>query len=266
MDCLFDSHCHLEDGRFDGDIDSVLARMKEKMAGAVCSGVDPDDFNKVLEISKANQGFLYVSLGIHPEYAEKITRSDIHKALSFISDNSKDIVAVGEVGLDYFWCKEARLRNEQKNLFLKMIRFAKEIDKPLVVHIRDGKDKDASAYDDAFEILEKEGARRVMLHMFSSKSHLQRALDNDWYISTNAIVQSSKDHKKIVDRSPISKLLIETDSPYLLPKEAVEDGASRNEPVFVEYVAKKVAEVKNLSYEEVVTQTFKNAKDFFSLK
>lgn len=265
MQSLFDSHCHLEDSSFDVDLDVIVRRARQRLGGLVCSGVHPDDFDKVLSLVREHPGFVYASLGIHPEYAAKFDDMTVDKAIEQIKENIDDIVAVGEVGLDYFWCKEARLRDEQKNLFLKMIRFAKEADKPLVVHIRDGKDKDASAYDDAFEILEKEGARRVMLHMFSSKSHLQRALDNDWYISTNAIVQSSKDHKKIVDKVPISKLLIETDSPYLPPKEAVEDGVTRNEPVFVEYVAKKVAEVRGASFEEVCVQTLKNTKMFFDL-
>lgn len=265
MKHLFDCHCHLEDKTFDVDLKGVIERAQEKLSGLVCSGVDPADFVKVLSVCEKYPGFVHASLGVHPEYVDKLDEAKINDAISEIKKNQERIISVGEVGLDYFWHTKEMIRDQQKQMFIRFIDLAKELDKPLVVHIRTGKDKERNAYKDAFEILEREDARKVLLHMFGVKSLLERALSNGWYISTNGIVLSSKEHKKIAKAVPIDRLLLETDSPYLLPAPLKEQNIKRNEPVFVEYVARRVAEVREVGFEEICIKTTETAKKFFGI-
>jgi len=264
MSLLFDSHCHIE-GEVFGDLAEVISNSKEKLAGLVCSGVDPAVFQKVIDLSNEYEGFVYASLGIHPEYANKFDNQQVESAIDKIRNNQNAIVGIGEVGLDYFWHDDQEVREKQKELFKKFIRLARELSKPLVVHIRTGKDKENSAYEDAFEILESEGANKVLLHMFGVRKLLDRAMSNGWYISTNAIVQSSKEHKRTIKAVPLDRLLLETDSPQIVPEPLKSEGVKRNEPVFVEYVARRVAQIREIDFEEVCSQTTQNAKEFFRL-
>lgn len=261
---LFDSHCHIEDNSF-VDVDDVVLRARQKLCGLVCSGVDPTDFSKVIGFAQKYFGFVFASLGVHPEYADKLNEVQINGAIAQIKESRDQIVSIGEVGLDYFWQTDPLIRENQKKLFVKFITLAKELDKPLVVHIRVGKDKQSSAYEDAFQILEKEGAKKVLLHMFGVRKLLDRALASGWHISTNAIVQSGKEYKRTIKAVPLERLLLETDAPYLVPEPLKSEGITRNEPVFVEYVARRVAQIREISVEEVCTQTTINAKNFFGI-
>lgn len=262
---LFDCHCHLESSYFDDDREEVLQRSSGNLLGAVCSAVERKDFEKALMMHDAMPNFLYVSLGLHPEYAPSLKEEDVSEAIEFITKNQEKIVSIGEVGLDYYWCADAKERQKQKELFERFICLATKLEKPLIVHIRQGKDKESNAYEDAFEVLQKGGAKNVLLHMFGYKKLLQRALKNGWYISTNAIVESSKQYKKVVRAVSLDRLMLETDSPYLVPELLKSRGVKRNEPLFIEQTAKKVATVKEISLEEVCAQTTRNAKDFFRI-
>lgn len=265
MGLLFDSHCHLESDSYDSDIKDVISRTRGKLSGLVCSGVDLCDFDKALALHDQYDDFVHLSLGIHPGYADKVCETDVKKAVEKIKANRAKIVALGEVGLEYYWQSDLQVREKQKQIFIKFIRLARELDLPLVAHIRNGKDKEQNAYEEAFEILENEGAERVLLHMFGSKSLLSRAIDNGWYISTNAICQSSKEYKRVIRAVPLENLMLETDSPSLVPEQIKEKGIKRNEPVFIEYVAERVAGVKELSFEQVCAKTSENAKKFFGV-
>lgn len=264
MGLLFDSHCHIEGEVFD-DLNEVLSRARDKLAGLVCSGVNLSDFQKVIDLSLANNGFVFATLGIHPEYVDKFDEQEIELAIDKIKENKGSIVGIGEVGLDYFWHSDLEIRQKQKELFIRFIRLAEELDKPLVVHIRTGKDKENNAYEDAFKILENQGAKKVLLHMFGVRKLLDRVIENGWYISTNAIVQSSKEHKRTIKAVPLERLLLETDSPQIVPEPLKSEGVVRNEPVFVEYVARRIAQIREINFEEVCSTTTQNAKKFFSL-
>jgi len=147
--------------------------------------------------------------------------------------------------------KEAYWQKKQKDLFIKLLEFAKELKKPVTIHLRD-------AFDDGIKILEDSGIQKVHLHMFGGRKHLQRVLLNGWMISENTIILSSKDYKKIVRDTPIEKLMLETDSPWL-------GFGKRNEPTAVKLVAEKIAEIKKLSLTEVDHKTTQNAIEFFNL-
>ena len=262
---LFDCHCHLEDDVYSKDRDLVIERAREKLTGLVCSGVGINDYDKVLDFSRKYSGFVWSALGIHPEYINKFDDSQIQNAFEVIMAHEKEIVAIGEVGLDYHWVSEEKGRVGQIELFRKSIRLAMHLNKPLVVHIRDGADRERNAYEDAFEILEKEKATKVLLHMFGIRKLLDRAILNGWYISTNAISQSSKESKRVVRAAPLERFLLETDSPYLVPQRQKNAGQIRNEPAFIEEIAQRVAQVKEMNLQKVIDQTTQNAKDFFAL-
>lgn len=265
MSLLFDCHCHLESPLFADNLEDVLERASGNLLGVVCSGVQFDDFAKVLSMHEQQPDFVHASLGLHPEYVVSLTDEDIDKAIDQIRQDQEKIVSLGEVGLDYHWCADVKKRRRQAEVFARLISFAKQIDKPLVVHIRTGKDKENNAYEDAFKILEENGAQNVLLHMFGYKKLLNRALENGWYISANAIIESSKQYKKIVRSVPLDRLLLETDSPYLVPSVLKERGTKRNEPLFIEQTAKKVAQIREISFEEVCAQTTRNARKFFGV-
>lgn len=262
---LFDCHCHLESPLFDDDLEEVLQRASGNLLGVVCSAVEPKDFEKSLAMHDRMPNFLYVSLGLHPEYAGSISAEDIERAITFIKEKSENIVSIGEVGLDYYWCQDERTRQKQKEMFRRFVDLSMMLDKPLIVHIRQGKDKQGNAYEDAFEILQQGSAKKVLLHMFGYKKFLTKALENGWHISTNAIVESSKDYKKIVKAIPLDHLMLETDSPCLVPQMLKSRGVKRNEPLFIEQTAKKVALIKETSFEEVCSQTTFNARKFFEI-
>ena len=133
-----------------------------------------------------------------------------------------------------------------------MLQFAKEIGKPVTIHIRD-------AFEDAIKILEKSGVEKVHLHMYGGRKQLQRVLENGWMISQNTIILNSKTYRKIVRDTPITMLMTETDSPWL-------GFGQRNTPLAVKKVVKKISEIKKLDEKEVDVMTTRNAINFFNLK
>ncbi|MDH4359023.1 MAG: TatD family hydrolase [Candidatus Berkelbacteria bacterium] len=266
MERLVDSHCHLEDPAFKADRDEVIARAKRALDSIIISLVDPADFEVGFELVSKYRGFVFATAGLHPGLIEKLTDKKIEETLEKIEENKDLIVGIGETGLDYNWVKKESERERQKNLFIKSIQLAKNLDLPLVVHIRAGEDKkENDPYLEAIEILEKESAKRVLLHMFGAKRLLQRVLDNGWYISTNAIVLTGKEHNRIARAVPLERLMLETDSPYLVPEPEKQKGIKRNEPLFVKYVAERVAKIKEINLDKVVEQTSKNSKLFFKI-
>ena len=263
---LTDIHCHLEDSAFNADREDVIARAKRALDAVVISLVDPADFEVGFDLVQRHKGFVFATAGLHPGLVEKFTDKEIEETLKKVEERGDSIVGIGEMGLDYNWVKKESERERQKNLFIKSIRLAKKLDLSLVVHIRAGEDKkERDPYLEAIEILENEGAKRVLLHMFGAKRLLQRVLDNGWYISTNAIVLTGKEHNRIVRAVPLKRLMLETDSPYLTPELEKLKGVKRNEPIFVKYVAERVAKIKEMNFEKVAEATSANAKKFFGL-
>ena len=251
---MIDAHCHLEQTPYDVDRDDVIKKCKkEGLRGVVFSCAHPQDFKKSLEIAKTYPSYAFMNAGLHPEFIKDITVQVKKEFFENVKANSKMIYAIGETGLDFNWTKEPEWRERQKALFVEMIRFANEIGKPLVIHARD-------AYVETIEILENEGEKHVLMHMFGDKSLTQRVIGNGWYISTNAIVLKSKNHRKIVKDTPSDRLLLETDAPWLHP-----DGHGRNDPTSIKIIAEKIAELTGRPFDDVWQQCGENAVKFFEL-
>lgn len=260
---MIDTHAHLEQPVYDKDRDEVVEKCKREMTAVITCAAKPSDYKKTFGIVEKYPNFVFAVVGIHPEYVKNFSDEDVEDAIKGIEENRDKIVGIGETGLDYSFIKDLEGRERQKSLFVKFIQLAKRLDLPVVVHLRNGEDKDVhDVFDDAFEILEREGAKRVHLHMFGARRLVNRAINNGWYISMNAIVLRSKSYGKVVRDTPLDRLMLETDAPWLHPSGNKED---RNYPTGVRAVAEKIAEIKKVSFDEVVEKTTENASKFYSL-
>lgn len=261
---MIDTHCHLEQPVYDEDREAVIERCKAELRAIITCAPNPKHYAITFEMVDTHPNFIFATAAIHPEYAKRFSEEEIENAMKVLEENKDRLVAIGETGLDYDFIQDEEGREKQREMFVKFVRFAKQLELPVVVHIRNGPDKEtANAFEHAIEILEKENAKRVQLHMFGSRQLLQRALDNGWYISANAIIIRSKNYKKLVRDTPLERLMLETDAPWLHPSG---DSKTRNDPTGVHAVAEKVAQIKKTTIEEIATATTKNAIEFFGLK
>jgi TatD DNase family protein len=261
---MIDTHCHLEQPPYDKDREDVIALCRRQMSAVVTTAPDPQHYGITFEMATRHPGFVFAVAGIHPEYVGRFGEQDVQRAISVIVGNRHRLVGIGETGLDYAFVKGQLEREKQKELFVRFIRLAKELELPIVVHLRNGDDRDdVDVFDDAFEILRTEGAKRVQLHMFGSRKLVEEAVGQGWYISTNAIVLHSKTYGKVARDTPLERLMLETDAPWLHPSL---DKDRRNDPTHVREVAEKIAEIKKVQVEDVISQTSKNAVGFFDLK
>jgi TatD DNase family protein len=249
---MIDVHCHLEHEKFRNNKE-IIQSFRKYLKAIITSSPHPKDFEYTLNLKKEFEGFVFSCVGLHPEYIEEFSEETLDNFEEFVKTNKNDIISIGEIGLDYFWIKDEKLREKQKWLFEKLIEFAKSVSKPITVHIRD-------AYEDALKILESIDYQKVHLHMFGGDKFLDKVLANEWKISVGPILLRSKTHKKIVKKLPLERIMLETDSPWIKidGKESV--------PTDVKIVAEKIAEVKNVSLEEVERKTDENAISLFKLE
>ncbi len=252
---MIDVHCHLEQPNYKNDRNEIIEKCKKQLNAVISSCAHPKDFNLTLKLTEKFKGFVFSTVGIHPKHVNEISSKDIDTFIERIKDSRGKIVGIGETGLDYYWIKESKWREKQEELFVQLISLSKELKLPLVIHSRD-------SYEGTVKILEREDAKSVMMHMFGANQLTSRIVENGWYASMNTIVLKSKKHKKVVRDTPIEQLLLETDSPWLAPKDF---GSRRNDSTAVRYVAEKIAEIKKVRFEEVDKSTTENAIRFFQL-
>lgn len=244
---MVDTHCHvfLEDYP---DIDDVIKRMHSNII--IVSGVDDASNKEVLELCSRYDN-VYGTLGIHPESA-----SDKYD-LDFVSNHINDpkIVAVGEIGLDYYYTKDNR--DAQIDLFCKQIEIAISNNKPIVVHSRD-------AISDTYDIIKKYGiGSKTDIHCFSFSLEMAREfikLGCKLGIGGVLTFKNSSKLKEVVSGVDISNLLLETDSPYMTP---VPFRGKRNEPYNIKYVAEAISDIKGISLDDVLKITSENAYKLF---
>lgn len=240
---IVDVHAHLDHKQFDKDRDEVIKRASNILI--INNGLNPETNRKTLELSSKYKN-IKSALGLYPTDALKLKNVD--EELNFIKKNKEKIVAIGEVGLDYYW--EKQKKKEEKEIFQKIIDLAEEIKKPVIVHSRE-------AELDVIEMLESSKAKTV-LHCFGSLELVKRAIDNGFFLSIPANVIFSSHFQKVVEMVELRNLLTETDSPYLSPFRG-----NRNEPSFVEKGLEKIAEIKKISKEEAEEEIWNNAKKLF---
>lgn len=253
---LIDSHAHLDDKRFDRDREKVIEDLKSNGVEIV---IDPgcDILTSVKAVSLAKKyDCIYAAVGIHPHEAEDMDDETID-VLRNLSENKK-VVAIGEIGLDYYYDNSPR--DLQKKWFEKQVELAKEVDLPIIVHDRD-------AHQDTFDIIKKHSGDnlRGVIHCYSGGIELAKEFVKlGFYISFAGPItfKNAKVSKQVVKELPMDKILIETDSPYLTPHP---HRGKRNEPLYVSFVAREIAELKDMDYDDVVEQASKNTRELFNI-
>jgi TatD DNase family protein len=250
---LIDSHAHLDSPQFDPDREHVVRRALEANVKIISIATDVPSSHKTLEIARKYE--LRCAVGVHPHEAEQFSEEETLAQLRRLCAEP-EVVAVGEIGLDYF--KEYAPRSAQQRAFRAQLALAQELQKPVVIHLRD-------AAEDLLQILKEHPGVRGVVHSFTGDWALaQELLDLGMYLSVNGIVTFERSHvlRETVAKIPIERLLLETDCPYLAP---VPLRGKRNEPSFVRYVAQTVTQIKKLSFEEIAQATTRNAQELFGL-
>ena len=255
---MIDVHCHLEQEDYNKDRNEVIEKCRKELKAVITSCAHPRDFDLTMQLVDKYKNFVFASCGIHPEYIKEVSEREVDETIEKIKQNKHRIVAIGETGLDFFWIKELDWQQKQKELFIRLINLAKELKKPLIIHCRD-------AFEDTIKILEQGDAQEVDMHMFGNHNFVKRIIENGWYISMNTIILRSKSYGKVVRDCPLERLMLETDAPWLAPKQLIEGVESRNEPTSIKLVAEKIAEIKNVSFEDVWQKCGENAIKFFKL-
>lgn len=253
---LFDTHVHLNADQYEVDLQEVIDRAQaEKVTNMVVVGFDRKTITRAMELVE-KYDFLYAAVGWHPVDAIDMTEED----LAWIEDlaSHEKVVAIGEMGLDYHWDKSPK--EIQKEVFRKQIQLAKKVKLPIVIHNRD-------ATADVVQILKEEDAKEVggIMHCFTGSLEVAKeCMEMNFYISFGGPVtfKNAKKPKEVVKEIPMEKLLIETDCPYLTPHPY---RGKRNEPGYVRLVAEQIAELKELTIEEVAEKTTANAKKLFGI-
>ena len=253
----FETHMHLDDEKFDKDRDEVIKKIwNEGITLAINMGCDINSSNKAIEIAKNNK-FIYAAVGLHPEnipQKEEELWITIEKIKQKAIKNKK-VVAIGEIGLDYYWIKDNI--ELQKKAFIKQLEIANELNLPISIHTRD-------SIDDMISIIRKSKIENSgVLHCCPFNPELvKHALDKGLYIGVGGTCtfKNSKNAKKIIEMVPIEKILIETDSPYLAPEPL---RGTRNDSSNLKYIVQKIADFKNMEPEAVANITYENGKRLF---
>ena len=254
---LFDSHAHLNDESFDEDREEVIASLKEKGLDYVVNpGADMETSKTAIELANKHD-FIYAAVGVHPHDVENMTEADIELLRKYALENEK-VVAIGEIGLDYYY--DLSPRETQKKWFKRQIELANELKLPFIVHDRD-------AHGDTMEIIKSTKAAETgcLLHCYSGEVELAREyVKMGCYLSIPGTVTFKNNRKtvEVVREIPLERLMIETDSPYMAP---VPHRGKRNEPIYVQYVAEKIAQIKGISVEEVAKATNENTKKAYKM-
>lgn len=253
---LIDTHSHIDMDNFKDKFDEIVENAKafgvEKI---VIPGVEPAGFERISMLCKKYEN-VYGAVGVHPSDAVKFDES-AEKAMKELLSHPK-IVAVGEIGLDYYWDKsQVEL---QKEVFARQIEIAKEFKKPVLVH-------DREAHQDTFEILKAAKAKEVgvVMHCFSgSPEFALECVKEGFYVALGGVVtfKNAKKMKEVAQVVPLNRLLLETDAPYLAPEPF---RGKENQPAYVKFTAEEIANLRGISFDEVASKTTENAKRVLNL-
>ncbi len=253
---VIDTHSHLNMPEFKKDVEEVIARAKEAgLIACIVVGINPSTNKKALELAEKWQGYIFPVVGFHP-HEVRLIKEENYEELEL---QAEDSVAIGEIGLD--WVKEYSPRDVQIENFEKQLDLAKKLGKPVVLHLRG----DSQMWKTAMSILKNFFPVNFVAHCFTGDKELaKKILDMGGKVSIPGIVTFPKatELQETVKFLPLDSFFVETDCPFLTP---VPMRGKRNEPAYVIYTVKKIAELKNTSEEEIADTTTKNAIKFFNL-
>ena len=252
---IFDTHAHYDDEAFDEDRDQLLSSMKDGGVGCivnVCASAG--GFGGTLELMKAYP-FVYGAVGVHPDDAGIMTQDTLDEIRRL--SHMEKMVAIGEIGLDYYWDKENH--DLQKEWFIRQLDLARKKEKPVIIHSRE-------AAADTMEIMkEYASGLRGVIHCYSYSAEMAKEyVKMGYYIGIGGVVtfKNAKKLKQVVQEIPLESIVLETDCPYLAP---VPYRGKRNSSLYLPYVAEEIAALKGAAAEDVVLQTEENARKLYGL-
>lgn len=252
---LFDTHAHYDDERFDEDREQLLSSLTEKGVGLVVNpGITLETSRMAVEMAH-RYDHVYAAVGIHPENCHDFVPQQI-EALRELAKEEK-VVAIGEIGLDYYW-EENPPRELQQEVFRAQLALAQELDLPVIVH-------DREAHGDTLQIVQEFSGVRGVFHCYSGSPEMaQELLKMGWYLGFDGPItfKNARRAPEVAAVTPLDRMLIETDSPYLTP---VPYRGERNDSTYVHLVAEKLAQWKGISAEEMEQITWDNGKRFFNI-
>ncbi|HUW71673.1 MAG TPA: TatD family hydrolase [Candidatus Humimicrobiaceae bacterium] len=252
---MIDTHAHVNFEAYKDDADEVIRRSLDSDTWIINVGSQYSTSKRAIELAEKYGKGVYAAIGLHSIYARDGFDYKKYERLT----QSPKVVAIGEIGLDH---KEeyASFKKEQKEIFLKQLELAKELHLPIIFHCR-------MAHKDLIETLNKwkaAGSEQLkgVVHCFTGTwNQAEKYLAMGLYLGFNGII-FKMNLDDIIEKTPLDKILIETDCPYLTPPSA---GVKRNEPIYVRYIAEKIAQIKSIGYEEISKITTENAKKLFKI-
>ena len=253
---LIDTHTHVNLEQFKDDSDAVIKKCLAQDIWLINVGTDAESSRRAIALAHEYPQGVYASVGLHPNDVNP--DFDFSVLEKFAQDEK--VVGIGETGLDYFRTPDAEKQKLQEEFFIKHIELSEKVKKPLIIHCR-------NAHENLLKLLQatsyKLPANPGVMHFFTgTKEEAARYIELGFYISFSGVITFAKEYEELVRWIPLDKILVETDAPYAAPAPM---RGKRNEPSFVEYTARKIAELKNLPFQEVADQTTQNARTLFRI-
>ena len=254
---IFESHAHYDDRQFDPDREELLSSMGANGIGRIVNvGSDFAACRHTLELARKYE-FIYGAVGVHPSDIEDLNE-DVYEWLKETSSDPR-IVAIGEIGLDYYWEKDPKVQSYQRYWFCRQMELAREVSLPVIIHSRD-------AAEDTLKIIKGIHGDEIpgVVHCFSYSPEIaEEYVKLGYYIGVGGVVtyKNAKKLKETVAKIPMERILLETDCPYLSPEP---NRGKRNSSLNLSYVVKAIAELREITEEEVQKATYENAFRLFS--
>lgn len=257
---IFDTHAHYDDEAFEEDREALLLSMKSGGVGYIvnaCASID--GMEKTIALME-KYPFVYGAVGVHPDDADQMTKETLDK-IRLLSRHKK-AVAIGEIGLDYYWHKEPKEHEIQKEMFCAQMDIAREEKLPFMIHSRD-------AAEDTLEIVRRymqEGMYGGIIHCFSYSREIAREyLNMGLSLGIGGVVtfKNARRLKEVVQYAPLSQIVLETDCPYMAPEP---NRGKRNSSLNLPYVAQAIADLKGITLEKVISKTEENAKKLLGIR
>ena len=252
---LFDTHAHFDDSQFDNDRDATIESLKDfGVTNVVNIGADMQGSRDSIALAD-KYDFIYASVGVHPHEVENMTEDDID-TLRNLAKHPK-VKAIGEIGLDYHY-EDGTDPETQKKWFIRQLELSKELNMPVVIHDRESK-------GECLEILKEHNISNGVVHCFSGSAETAKEILKLGMMISFTGVLTFKNARRAIEacaQIPIERLMIETDCPYMAPEP---HRGERNFSGYVEFVARKIAEIKGMTFEDVAAITTENAKKFYGI-
>jgi len=261
---IFDAHTHIHFPAYNKDRNEVIKRAQAAGVKMITVGTNFKTSQGAIAIAEKYPDDIWATVGCHPNDLENFNVEEFRHLA-----NHKKVIAIGECGLDYYRLNNLstsdvdRIKEKQKHVFLEQVKLANELNKPLMIHCRPSKGAN-DAYEDLIKIYDQSNFKVPATNHFfvGSLNVAQKFLDRDFYLTFGGAITFARDYDEVIRFYPLERILLETDAPYVAP---VPYRGQRNEPAYVMEVAKKLAEIKNLSLNKVIKQTTKNIFKSFSV-